>query len=134
MEVAIGIASLFIAWVTLYYTVFSQKKEEKEHKQTLLATFKMTQQLSKEVSGKMYDVVSQADGWDTEMMPGVTYKSYYNALIESQNTNLSDDLYRKLLNSNYPKSMIATMQESINAQYNDLLKLQSALKLVTNTY
>ncbi|MGN6510478.1 MAG: hypothetical protein ACTHLD_13540 [Chitinophaga sp.] len=123
MEILISIVGVIIAWITLVKTFYSEPTEEKEN---LLLHFLATQKLSKEVSTIMTDYATRMNAFDVYLYTAqkITYRAYINGLIESQHTNLSDELFQKLKNSKLTKSNIASMQRSIEAQFEDLQKMK----------
>ncbi|MET6996640.1 hypothetical protein [Chitinophaga defluvii] len=126
MEITIAIASLIIAWLTFTKTFYAEPTEEKKN---FLALFLATQKLSKEVSCIMTEYAIKRNALDIELYQGITYRSYIEGLKESQDTNLSDNLYQKVKNSKYTKSNIATMQKSLEAQFEDLQKMKNTFTL-----
>lgn len=122
-----AIIGTIAAVIALKPIFFNQPKEEK---QALLISFKATQELSHDVSDRIYRLASIGNGWDLEFLPGITFRRYYQLLIESQSTNLSDQLYEKIKAGKLTKSIIANMQQSLNAQFTDLQKVQTAIKAV----
>lgn len=121
-------AALIIAWLTFTKTFYAEPTEEKEN---FLALFLATQKLSKEVSNIMTEYAIKRNALDIELYQGITYKSYIEGLKESQETNLSDNLYQKVKTSKYTKSTIATMQKSLEAQFEDLQKMKTTFTLAS---
>ncbi|KAA2239865.1 hypothetical protein F0L74_27145 [Chitinophaga agrisoli] len=126
MEIAIGIAGLIIAWLTFRKTFYSKPQEEMEN---LLALFLATQTLSKELTLIMIEYATRRQALDIELYSGITYRSYIHALQQSQKTNLSDELFRKIKNSQLTRSNITTMQKSLELQFEDLQKMKNMFAL-----
>ncbi|WP_127124434.1 hypothetical protein [Pseudoflavitalea rhizosphaerae] len=126
IEIAIGILGLIIAWITLRKTFYSPPKEEKEN---FLAYFLATQKLSRELSELMTTYATERNALDLDLYPGISYRTYISALIDSQNSNLSNSLFEELSASNLTKSNLASMLKSLEAQQEDLLKMKSVFTL-----
>jgi UDP-N-acetyl-D-mannosaminuronate dehydrogenase len=130
IEIIIGVLGLIIAWITYVKTFHSKPNEEKE---SFLALFRVTQSLSKELSVIMTNYANKKNAWNSQLYEGITYKSFIEALKESQSTNLSNELFEKLKATDFTKSNIALMQQSLQAQHDDLQKMKSLFLLASKS-
>ncbi len=80
----------------------------------------------------MTEYAEKRNAFEIELYQGITYRNYLNALTHSQQTNLSDKLYEKLVGLKLTKSNIATMQKSLEAQFEDLQKMKNMFIMAGN--
>lgn len=125
MEILIGVASLFIAWLT-YHKTFNSKSDEERN--NLLAVFKVTQKLHLEVQFLIQKYIDENDGANNELYPNITFQQYLNIAKQEYEKGLSDKVYEDLKNNKvYTKSNIATFQNMIDTQHNALLQFRNQL-------
>lgn len=130
MEILIGVASLFIAWLT-YHKTFNAKPDEERN--NLLAVFKVTQKLHLEVQFLIQKYIDENDGASNELYPNITFQQYLNIAKQEYEKGLSDKVYEDLKNNKvYTKSNIATFQNMIDTQHNALMQFRSQLLFLNN--
>jgi len=127
MEILIGLAGLFIAWLT-YHKTFNSTPDITEERNNLLAVFKVTQKLHLEVQSIIQKYIAENNGANHELYPNITFQQYLNIAREEFEKGLSEKVYDDLKNNkNYTKSNIATFQNMIDTQHNALLQFRSQL-------
>lgn len=125
MEIFIGIAGLFIAWLT-YQKTFNSKPDEERN--NLLGVFIATQKLHLEVQSIIQKYIDENNGAEHLLYPNITFQQYLNVAKEEYEKSLSDKVYQDLKNNQiYTKSNTATFQNMIDTQHNALLLFKSQL-------
>lgn len=125
MEIFIGIAGLFIAWLT-YQKTFNYKPDEERN--NLLGVFIATQKLHLEVQSIIQKYIDENNGAEHLLYPNITFQQYLNVAKEEYEKSLSDKVYQDLKNNQiYTKSNIATFQNMIDTQHNALLLFTNQL-------
>lgn len=128
MEIFIGIAGLFIAWLT-YHKTFNTKPDEERN--NLLGAFIATQKLHLEVQSIIQKYIDENNGAEHLLYPNITFQKYLNVAKEEYEKSLSDKVYQDLKNNQiYTKSNIATFQNMIDTQQNALLQFRSQLQFL----
>ncbi|MBC8054894.1 MAG: hypothetical protein H7Y13_17685 [Sphingobacteriaceae bacterium] len=126
MEIAIGVLGLIIAWFTYQKTFLAEPKDEKDN---LLANIKANQNLSREILAKLTEFGNKHNAFDEIMFCKVPLRKYIDTMRIEHSKNLSDEMYDKVKNSKLTKPLIESMTKSIIAQQEDLIKVQTAIKL-----
>jgi hypothetical protein len=86
MESLIGLAGLFIAWLTFCKIFATEDKERKKH---LLSFCDATRKLSIEIKQGLTDYAIDNSAWDAPFLKNISFKKYISLLKESQESNLS---------------------------------------------
>lgn len=129
MEVFIGITGLIIAWLTLQKTFYSKPNEERNN---LLGVFIATQKLHLEVQSLLLKYIDDNDGAEHFIYPDITFQHLLDMYKKGFEKDLSDKVYQDLKNNEiYTKSNIATFQNMIDKQHNDLLMFRNQLLFLT---
>lgn len=131
METIIFIITV-IGGIAGIYTIMDYRKnhvekpnEEKEH---LRLQFNITRELSIDVKNRLIEYADKFYTYDEVLFPGVTIKQYIALLEDSQNTNLSQSLIDDTINLPLTSSIIQSMVQSLQEQYNSLLVIQGLMK------
>jgi len=133
LKVILPICLLIIAIFTFIKQFYSKPVEEFNH---LKAQFKATQKLSLEFQSELEALVSKYNAYNSIMFhPNITYGAYLSQLKESFKINLSDEVYNQLLldRAIYTKSNIESFTRSLEAQFNELLKLQNEARIIAKS-
>jgi D-hexose-6-phosphate mutarotase len=127
MEILIGIAGLFIAWLT-YHKTFNSTPNTTEERNNLLAVFITTQKLHLEVQSIIQKYIDDNNGAEHLLYPNITFQQYLNVAKVEYEKGLSDKIYQDLKNNKeYIKSNIATFQNMIDTQHNALFQFKNQL-------
>lgn len=126
MEIYIGIAGLFIAWLT-YHKTFNSKPDVAEEKENFLSVYKSTQKLSLEVQSLIQKYIDEKDGGSKEMYPNITFQEFLVIAKDEFDKSLSDKLYNDLKNQTFTKSNIASLLKMVETQNNSLIELRNQL-------
>ena len=127
MEILIGIAGLFIAWLT-YHKTFNSTPNTAEERNNLLAVFITTQKLHLEVQSIIQKYIDDNNGAEHLLYPNITFQQYLNVAKVEYEKGLSDKIYQDLKNNKeYTKSNIVTFQNMIDTQHNALFQFKNQL-------
>lgn len=138
INILIGIIGLLVALIGLKYSRKSFKKEHIERPQEnilhLKAQFKATQKLSKDLYHDLKEFATKKSYFEEEIWPGVTYNMYLQELLNSQNGNLSDEVFDKISVGYLPEMTIQSMSKSLEEQFNALTLLHNELKIKSQVH
>jgi hypothetical protein len=127
------IIGIILAAVAVSYNKKTFKKDyvdkPNEEKLHLLAQFKATQTLSKQVHTDLYNYVNKHNAFDQFMWPGITYGAYLTQMEQSQRENLSDELYKNLEGMEIPSMTILSMCQSLDNQFTNLTLIHQEVKI-----
>ncbi|OQP44140.1 hypothetical protein A4H97_33600 [Niastella yeongjuensis] len=123
------VITLLTFWLT-----FFRKPETKEEMEALTVTFMSNQTLSQRIITDMYKLANEANGWQAEFSNGVTYQVAYEMLVSNHEKTLSDRSLENIKTLKLTKSLIASMQKSLDSQFIELQKLEMSITAVRKTW
>ena len=127
------VIGVIIAVLTFWMTFF-RKPSIKEEMEALTVSFKANQTLSQQITEDLFKLATEANGWQSEFSPGVTYRVAYEMIVANHEKTLSDRLLENVKAENPTKSIIASMQKSLESQFTELQKLQMGILTVRKTW
>lgn len=122
-----------IAILTFWLTFF-RKPDTKEEIQALTVSFMSNQALSQRVITDLYKLANEANGWQAEFSPGVTYRVAYEMLVTNHEKTLSDRSLENIKTLTLTKPLIASMQKSLDNQFIELQKIEMGIIAVRKTW
>lgn len=125
LSVILAIAGLIIAWSTYQKTFKKKNKEAIEH---LSTQFRMTQTLNLKLRENIQHLML-GDNYESGSLWNMKYSECLNYLEFSYNKYLSEGLLTDILNNNLTEYNIKSMSDSLEVQFNALLRLNTEVEL-----
>lgn len=125
LSIILTIAGLIIAWSTYQKTFKKKDKEAIEH---LSTQFRMTQTLNLKLRENIQHLML-CDNYESGSLWGMKYSECLNYLEFSYNKYLSEELLKDILNNNLTEYNIKSMTDSLEVQFNALLRLNTEVEL-----
>jgi len=137
INIAIGIVGLILAYLGVAYARKTFKKDHiekpNENKLHLQASFMATRKLSQDLYNELHEFATRKNYFDEQMWPGVTYRIYMQELLNSQNSNLSEEVLKNTLSLELPEMSIQSMSKSLDDQFNALMLVRNELKMKSHS-
>ena len=125
LSIILAIVGLIIAWSTYQKTFKKKNKEAIEH---LSTQFRMTQALNLKLRENIQHLML-GDNYESGSLWGMKYSECLNYLEFSYDKYLSEELLRDILNNNLTEYNIKSMTDSLEVQFNALLRLNTEVEL-----
>jgi hypothetical protein len=122
-----------IAILTFWLTFF-RKPDTKEEMEALTVSFMSNQTLSQRIITDLYNLANEANGWQAEFSPGVTYQVAYEMLVTNHENTLSDRSLENIKTLKLTTSLIASMQKSLDNQFIELQKIEMGIMAARKTW
>ena len=123
-----------IITILTFWLTFFRKPETKEEMEALTVTFMSNQTLSQRIITDMHTLANEANGWQAEFSNGLTYQVAYEMLVANHEKTLSDRALENIKTLKLTKSLIASMQKSLDNQFIELQKLEMSITAVRKTW
>ncbi len=120
-----GIASI----ITFLSYRNDHNRKPKELKEFMILQFKSTRTLSISVSNQLEDYCRKYNASNNFILPDTTIEKYISLLKHSQETNLSEKILAEVLSVHLTEPVINSMIKSLDNQFNDLLKIETWIKM-----
>lgn len=125
----------FLIPVIITIVLYKRSKSIKDERNHLILTFKMTQNASKRIQEKIKDGIANWHLGSVKFREynSMTYQDYYIILKNDYEKSLSDDKLEFLNNKDLTKPTILSMTESLNKQYEELVKVETDLDFLISS-
>ncbi|MBP1223371.1 hypothetical protein [Flavobacterium sp. 1355] len=135
VEIIIGLIGLFIAIATY---VQSQKPQEikfsepNEEMESLKVSFKVNQKMSLEIQDLLEKYIESNQCHDELFFQQMTFSNYLQFVKDDYKECLSDEVYEgNLSNDIYTRPIIASMSNSLQNQFQNLMLVKNYIKTLT---
>ena len=122
MSTLLSILGFIIAALTFYYNFQKNpKKEIFKLKEAVLVQFRANKKISIELRSYLEKYSTITNSHNEFINPQYTYSQYIKHLENSQQTNLSEDLFNQVKDTQYDnRHILESMLESLQLQYKNL--------------